>query len=74
MIARTRKRPRVNSVNFATFWWLLRREAMVRVWMNVYGHERESEVRNAVLTAHPLKCLSCTNARLRFHPAEAYWP
>lgn len=74
-IRKPRARPRVDSVNFRTFFWLLRVESafmVYRTWYETasrdhFGRERVPMDRTAIFVARSLK-LTRTYTRLRRLP------
>jgi len=74
-IRRPRRRPRVQSVNFRTLWWVLLREAVLRVaYPSSIGAASEGSARNS--------CSSSDSARIRWlgehillaRPERRYFP
>ena len=51
MIFRARKRPRVDSINFRSLWWLVKMEALFHVVRKHYPREEPAKLRAELMRA-----------------------
>lgn len=74
MIERTRKRPRVKSVNFRTFWWLLTAEATVNVLSNTRSGLDNANVRAWIARSSMFHVRRFGEGLIRQDRGRRIWP
>lgn len=74
-VRRPRRRPRDRSVNFRTLWWVLLREAAVRVcYRRSMGTGAEHQARLACSGRESAVIRKITEGILRERPERRYFP
>jgi hypothetical protein len=71
---RPRKRPRKLSVNFRTLWWLLVREAFVRVYYRTESSRCYQHQLDAVRSSETHRLIGRASQILRYQPERRYYP
>lgn len=72
-IKRPRHRPRVRSISFRVFGYVLRREAMRQIWRDAFDDRAtELERRRLVLWRHPFDCIECSRHRAAERPEARF--
>lgn len=74
-IKRARKRPRVHSVNFRVLWWVLLREAALRViYPSSVGAASEGQARRLCSSKDSRAVRGIAESMLRFKPERQQFP
>jgi hypothetical protein len=74
-IRRPRRRPRIGSVNFKSLWWVLTREAVIRVaYPAVMNTPSEDRARATCVGHETADIRRLGEAILRARPERREWP
>jgi hypothetical protein len=72
---RRRSRPRVHSVNFRSLWWVLLREAVLRVaYPSSMGAASEGQARQTCTSRESWKLRAVGEYLLRVRPERRFFP
>lgn len=74
MIGRRRRRPRVRSSSFRTLWWLVRREAALRILCPDHVDVGPSYARRWLLELDGRELARLVELRVRVYPAARFYP
>jgi len=74
MISRTRKRPRDKSVSFRTFWWVLQREATLRICDNAAPGAFDSAMRRWLAGARTVAVVRLGVKLIFDDRGRRFWP
>jgi len=72
-IRRARRRPRKLSVNFRTLWWVIRREAFLRIWAPLPGQTESRGRREWLCSATTAFLTRTANRLLREQPSRRFY-
>lgn len=74
-IRRPRRRPRIGSVNFRTLWWVLTREAVLRIAYPLsLGAPTERQARQACSGNDTQRVAQFGREIIKLKPERQWWP